>query len=380
MAQKYVKLSLCVSNYILLKSIKTGFFKANNLIDVVFLEGTVRVRQGLFGVELAELRETVFFRASGQDGLRLANHGVVAGPRLDDGVLQRSRVREGHVPRVRLLVHGVQVQGGVQFGQTARQEHDTGGGRRDARVQHLQGRRGDFFRSVSLRAVGTRANHGRLQQHAVEHDVVIREVLEGFRPDRGGNFEGFFQGVLAVEEDFRLDDRDQTSVLADGGVSRQAVRAVSDGDLGRASRDGDDGSPLAKARALLVVFRGSVGEAVQTLAPGFTVAVRERLQSLVDLDTRVDTLFVQAVDERLASLRGLVEGLLEEDGAANVLTEVRGRDEEFSVSTTVFFGVFYPDAFETGAARGVGFIHRQDTFARLGHVLLLLLKEREYYE
>jgi hypothetical protein len=165
--------------------------------------------------------------------------------------------------------------------------------------------------------------------------------------------------------------------LADGGVSRQAVRAVSDGDLGRASRDGDDGSPLAKARALLVVFRGSVGEAVQTLAPGFTVAVRERLQSLVDLDTRVDTLFVQAVDERLASLRGLVEGLLEEDGAANVLTEVRGRDEEFSVSTTVFFGVFYPDAFETGAARGVGFIHRQDTFARLGHVLLLLLKERE---
>ena len=53
MAQKYVKLSLCVSNYILLKSIKTGIFKANNLIDVVFLEGTVRVRQGLFGVELA---------------------------------------------------------------------------------------------------------------------------------------------------------------------------------------------------------------------------------------------------------------------------------------------------------------------------------------
>jgi len=335
------------------------------------LEGGVGVRQGLFGVELTQLRETVFFRTSGQDGLRLANHGVVARPRLDDGVLQRSRVREGHVPRVRLLVHGVQVQGGVQFGQTAGQEHDTGGGRRDARVQHLQGRRGNFFRSVSLRAVGTRANHGRLQQHAVEHDVVVREVLEGFSPDSGGNFEGFFQGVLTVEEDFRLDDRDQTSVLADGGVSGQAVSAVSDSDLGRASRDGDDGSPLAEARALLVVFRGSVGKAVQTLAPGFAVAVRERLQSLVDLDTRVDTLLVQAVDERLASLGGLVEGFLEEDGTTNVLTEARGRDEEFSVSTTVFFGVFNPDAFEAGAARGVGFIHRQDTLTRLGHVLLL---------
>ena len=291
------------------------------------MEGGVGVSQRFIRVELAELRETVFFRTSGQDGLRLANHGVVASPRLDDGVLQRSRVREGHVPRVRLLVHGVQVQGGVQFGQTARQEHDTGRGRRDARVQHLQGRLGNFFRSVSLWAVGTRANHGRLQQHAVEHDVVVREVLEGFRPDRGGNFIGFFQGVLTVEEDFRLDDRDQTGVLADGGVSRQAVRAVGNGDLGRARRDGDDGSPFAKARALLVVFRGSVGEAIQTLAPGFAVAVRKRSQSLVDLDTRVDTLLIQAVDESLAILGGLVEGLFKENGTTNVLTKVRGRDE-----------------------------------------------------
>ena len=106
-----------------------------------------------------------------------------------------------------------------------------------------------------------------------------------------------------------------------------------------ARRDGDDGSPFAKARALLVVFRGSVGEAIQTLAPGLAVAVRKRSQSLVDLDTRVDTLLIQAVDESLTiderkkgrkkerGIGGLVEGLFKENGTTNVLTKVRGRDE-----------------------------------------------------
>ncbi len=45
-------------------------------------------------------------------------------PCLEDGVLQGASVGEGHVPRVGALVHGVQVEGGLQLGLTARQEHD----------------------------------------------------------------------------------------------------------------------------------------------------------------------------------------------------------------------------------------------------------------
>ena len=103
----------------------------------------------------------------------------------------------------------------------------------------------------------------------------------------------------------------------------QSVTAILDGPDGMETTD----LHLQKARALLVVFRGSVGEAIQTLAPGFAVAVRKRSQSLVDLDTRVDTLLIQAVDESLTILGGLVEGLFKENGTTNVLTKVRGRDE-----------------------------------------------------
>ena len=50
--------------------------------------------------------------------------GLLALPRLEAGVLQSTCIREGHVPRVGLLVHGVQVQGRLQLGLAPGQEHD----------------------------------------------------------------------------------------------------------------------------------------------------------------------------------------------------------------------------------------------------------------
>ena len=274
------------------------------------------------------------------------------------------------MPRVRRLVHGVQVQSGVQFGQAARQEHDTGGLRRHARVEHAQGVLGNFLRVGLLRAISTRGNHGRLQEHAVELDVVVGQVLEGFRPNHGGDFKVAVDVVVAVEENLRLDNRHETSVLADGGVAGEAVSAVGDGNLGRTGRDGDDGTPLAEAGALLVVLGGALGEAIETLAPGFTVGVGERPEALVNLDTRVDTLALEHVNERGTILGGLVQGFFKENGAANVLAEVRRGDQKFTVAAAVLFGVFHTDAFEAGAACGVGLVHGEDTLTRLGHVLL----------
>ena len=45
-------------------------------------------------------------------------------PCLKHGVLQGAGVGEGHVPRVGLLVHGVQVEGGLQLRLASRKEHD----------------------------------------------------------------------------------------------------------------------------------------------------------------------------------------------------------------------------------------------------------------
>ena len=233
-------------------------------------------------------------------------------------VLKSPRVRERHVPRVRLLVHGVQVHGGVQLGQATGQEHDARGFRRDSGVEHLQGVRGDFLGVGLLRAVGARGNHGRLQEHAVELDVVVGQVLEGLRPNHGGDFEVAVDVVVTVEEDLRFDDRDETGVLADGRVAGEAVSAVRHGDLGRTGRDGDDGAPLAEARALLVVLSRAFGEAVETLAPRLAVGVGERPEALVNLDTRVHAFLAERVDERGAILARLVQGFFEENRTADV--------------------------------------------------------------
>ena len=192
-------------------------------------------------VELAELRETVFFRTSGQGNFALVQQAS-SPARLDDGVLQRSRVREGHVPGFGCWFI-TSVQGGVQFGQTARQEHDTGRGRRDARVQHVQVNPTLFGVFLGSRH---RANHGRLQQHAVEHDVVVRQVLEGFRPDRGGDFIGFFQGVLTVEEDFGSTIGTKPAFCRCTYLAKyaQSVTAIL-----TSQTDGDDGSPFARRLA-----------------------------------------------------------------------------------------------------------------------------------
>ena len=45
-------------------------------------------------------------------------------PGLEDTVLQSSGIGEGHVPWVGALVHGIQVESGLQLRLAARQEHD----------------------------------------------------------------------------------------------------------------------------------------------------------------------------------------------------------------------------------------------------------------
>ena len=89
---------------------------------------------------------------------------------------------------------------------------------------------------------------------------------------------------------------------------------------------------------------------------------------LVDLDTGVDALGVEGIHEGGAVGAGLVEGLLEEDRAADVLTEVGGGDEELAVPPAVLLDVLNANALEAGAARRVGLVHGEDALAGLGHL------------
>ena len=274
------------------------------------------------------------------------------------------------MPWVGALVHCVQVEGGLQLRLTSRQEHDSWDRWWHTATQHFQGVRSDLFWSGSLLVLSSWGNHGRLQQDAFKHDTIVSHVLESLSPGGGSDLQGAIDGVVTIEEDLWLDNWDEAGVLGYGGVAGQSIGTVTDGDLGWAGWDGDDGAPLAEASTLLVVVGATLGEAVETGAPRFAVGIVEWMESLVDLDTWDDALLVQAVDHWLASTGLLVEGLLEEDGTRDVLAEAWGGDEELTVGLTVGFSVLQADGFQALAASGVGFVHGEDTLALGGNLVL----------
>ena len=221
--------------------------------DVVLLEGGLRLRVGdVASNELAKLRHAVLLGAAGENGLRLVLLRVITGPGLKDGVLQGAGVGEGHVPGVGRLVHGVEVQ--VESSSERPPERNiipAVEGERE--TKHAEGGVSDLLRSVALRAISAGANHGRLEQHALKGDVVVSKVLESLRPHPRRDLEGGVDVVFTVEENLGLDDRNETSVLANGSVTGKTVSAVSHSDARGAVRDGNHRAPLAEAGSLLIV-------------------------------------------------------------------------------------------------------------------------------
>lgn len=319
---------------------------------------------------LAELSIGVGLGASEESFLGGFEVAFLSLPGLEDGVLESACIGERHVPGVGALVHGVEVEGRLELGLSTRQEHDTGDGRGHTAAEHLQGVVSDLFRTGTALALGTGGDHGRLQEDTLEEDTVVSQVLESLGPGHFGDFESAVDIVLTVQEDLGLNDGDETGVLSNGGVAGEAVSAVTDGDGGGTGGDGDDGAPLGETSALLVVLGATLGEAVETGAPGLSVGVGEGVESLVDLDTGDDAVIVEAVDHGSATTSVLEEGLLEKDGTRDELAETGGGNEELTVSLTVLDGVFEADRFQALTAGSVGLVHGQDALTRGCDLLL----------
>lgn len=274
------------------------------------------------------------------------------------------------MPGVGGLVHGVEVEGGLQLGLSTGQEHDARDGRGDTAAQHLQGVVSNLLGTGPAAALCSGGNHGRLQQDTLEQNTIVSQVLEGLSPSHLSHFKGAVDVVITVQEDFGLDNGDQTGVLGNGSVTSETVSAVANGDGRGASRDGNDGAPLGKASTSLVVLGAALGKSVKTRAPRFAIGVGKRVETLVNLDTRNDALLVQAVHHALATADVLEQSLLEQDGSGDVLAKTGCGHEQFAVSLAVFHGVLEADGFEALPAGGVGLVHGQDTLSRGGDLPL----------
>lgn len=91
--------------------------------------------------------------------------------------------------------------------------HDTGDGGGHAPLQEPEGVVGNLLGGGPVLVLGAGGNHARLQEDALEEDVVFCQELEGVCPHVLSNLQGPVNVMLAVEEDLGLDDGDQTIVL-----------------------------------------------------------------------------------------------------------------------------------------------------------------------
>lgn len=316
-----------------------------------------------------------------EDFLSLLDVFFLTIPGLDAGVLEGSSVREGETPGSLdggQLVHGVEVQSGFFFRLTTGQEHDAGNSRGDGSAQSSDSQFSDFSGADvgSVGEGGTGGDHVGLQEDTFKINVVIREGLEDSSIDFLGGLEAESDVVFTIREDFGFDNGDETVGLADSGVSGKTPSVFLDGDIRGAAVGGDleDSSPFSESAANVVEFLGSLGKVVETEGGGFIVSSGDDGGTLVELNTREDALFLQEIHELLAVLGGLLAGFFVEDDTRDVFFEIGGGEEEFSVSSSVFFAVFELDVVESLSDGTGGFISSEDTETTSGDSFGVFLK------
>ncbi len=173
--------------------------------------------------------------------------------------------------------------------------------------------------------IGARKDHVGLQNHALEQNTVLFQLLKGLSKNLRRNPLAQINVMVTVHEDLWLDDGHNSRLLAKGGVSSQSVRVGADAIVrGEALSDGDYSAPLGEACPELSVFSKSLAESIETLGDFLTWEASEVSCSLVNLDPRQDPLFAQDIDERSAFGSVLPQGLIKENDAADVIGEARG--------------------------------------------------------
>jgi hypothetical protein len=104
------------------------------------------------------------------------------------------------------------------------------------------------------------------------------------------------------------------------------------------------------------------------LGGGLLVSASKLDGTLVHLDAREDIALLEDIDEGLAILGLLVQGLLEKDHTAEVLECTRAAEEELTESTAVVLNVLNVDAGEALANGASGLVCSEDTLARGANV------------
>ena len=185
----------------------------------------------------------------------------------------------------------------------------------------------------------------------------------------GGDCGGFVDIIVAVVDDFGLDDGDDASLLTGKSVFREIVAVLGDCFIGRGedviiliNTEFEGGAPFSEAEAHLVVFSETVVETVEAFGESFERVGVKGLETLVDLDAGDDTLTGEMVDEILAIIGNLTGGFIKEDDAVNVIGETWGGKEDIAVVATIIISISDLKLVEFLVDTATGFVSSEDAF------------------
>lgn len=286
---------------------------------------------------------------------------VLATPGPEDGGLEGAAIGEGQGPRLLgggALVDSVEVDSGVFLSLATGKESDAGNGSGHGTGEGGDGGLGNLLRGVLGGALGTGGYHVGLQEGSFEVYVVVVEGLVDEGKDSLSHLLGSIEVVFTIGKNFGLNNGDKAVHLADGSVSGQNIGVLKHSLVaGGVLADLEHTSPLGEIATVLLVLGAPLGEVIETLGGGFVLRAHKRDNALVNLDTAQDSLLLDELVELGAIIGLLVEGLVEQNYAGDVLGQgIIGSEEKLTVFATVFFAVFNINIGKSLANGTYGFI------------------------
>ena len=213
-------------------------------------------------------------------------------------------------------------------------------------------------------ACSTSSDHVWLKESSLNDQVVVKHSLHDSAENSLRDLSASLDIVRSISEDLWLDDWHETILLADSSVSSKSVGSLTDREITwHTISDLKDSSPFGKSAALVIESLGAASKSIKTLSSILISGSWENDETLVQLDTGMDSLASQQLHEVGTVGSSLVDGLLVHDHTGDVLLNSLSGKEELTVGTSVGLSVLNLDAVESLSNSSSGLVGGEDTLS-----------------
>src|SRR5208337_4676503 len=180
-----------------------------------------------------------------------------------------------------------------------------------------------------LGAGQSRKHHVGLEDHTLQRHPLCVKLVENRSQDFLRYLAAPLQAMLAVHEQFRLDDGDQSTFLARRGITSQSLRVGLDAaSAGNAIAQGNHRAPLGKTGTHLKVLLEADTQSVQTFGYSLSGMTCQVLGTDVNFDAGNDSRIDEDFDKGSAIVLLLADRLVVEDRATDAFAEAgRGHNQ-----------------------------------------------------